>query len=201
MPSLPLTYLETIPPQEKVSAPDAPQLPPQWAAGLDQLKTVCEHAAQVERQQRLLLTQTFQQIAQLVGEAGYANLELPRDYEVRRVDRQWVLVKCFPPLHPENSATNSPREVRFVASGEESLWTRFNLQVTRPSDEQIAELMADLESGLIAEIVQWVQNRTATLPPSAHPMPPESNDSNRLRLVDLGRPKRLASNELPRIMA
>jgi len=202
MPSLPLTFAESLSTKDRIQSADVQGdeigLPVAWASGLDRLKNACEHAARIDRQQRLLVTQACQQIAKHVGEAGFQAQKLPRDYEVRSIDRHWVMVKCFPPLNPDASNSSGQREVRFVASGEESLWTRFNLQVTRLTDSQVGELVADLETGLIAEIIEWVEAHTAT-PPISGPQPtgpttPDGSPSpplepNRLRLVDLGRPK------------
>jgi hypothetical protein len=203
MPSTPLTYLEMFSTQESIQHANTQGdnnigLSPSWASGLDLLKNVCDHAASLDRQQRQSVIQACQQIARLVGEAGFCNLQLPRDYEVRRIDRHWLLVKCLPPLGSTSGDSSGLREVRFVASGEESLWTRFDLQVTALTDSQVSEVVIDLESGLINEIIEWVQKRTAmvpvcTLPPttvaSTNSSTSAPNGANRLRLVDLGRAK------------
>lgn len=196
MPATPLSLVAA--PFDSIATEPTEQLPAHWLSGLSRLEEACLQRAENDRLQREHAKAACHQIAHHIGKAGLHDLELPRGYEVRQIDQSYVLVKCAP----------LSREITFVASGEETLWTRLRLQATRLTEAQVRELVADLEGGLIQELVDWVASRCAAPAPATNEVPsvtvtiaaePELQpaDHRPLRMVDLGRPRRREARTRP----
>lgn len=166
-----------------VSEPEPQELPSSWLAGLNRLEQACARHVEVDNRLRTAVINLTQQVARRLGTAGLSDTALPRGYEVRHLDRQWLLVKC----DPETGT------VKFVASGQESLWTRLGLHATGLTGEQVLELSTDIESGLLDEMAACIEKRLKDAPRLAiqgGDGMSETAPGGKLRLVDLGRKSR-----------
>lgn len=172
-----LAYL--TPTSVEDSAPH--ELPSNWLTGLNRLEQACARHVEVDNRLRTAVINLAQQVARRLGAAGLADTVLPRGYEVRHLDRQWLLLKC-------DAETGA---VKFVASGQESLWTRLGLHTGGLTGEHVLELSADIESGLLDEMAVCIENRLKEMPRlGGMTEQSEPSTGGKLRLVDLGRKSR-----------
>jgi hypothetical protein len=172
-----LAYITPVP----LESAGEQELPSAWLAGLNRLEQACARHVEVDTRLRTAVIHLAQQVARRLGAAGLADTPLPRGYEIRHLDRQWLLVKC-------DAETGA---VKFVASGQESLWTRLGLHTTGLTGEHVLELSADIESGLLDEMAVCIEDRLRDAPRSVAQDPTaEPATGGKLRLVDLGRKSR-----------
>jgi hypothetical protein len=120
-------------------------------AGMQRLQRACSQHVELDQKLRGTILEAAAEIAVHVNAAGLTGVRLPRDYEVRYQNRELHLVKCCP----------EDGHVRLLATGQESLWTRLQWNVGKPSAAEVLEVARDLESGLLDEICDFVESRVA----------------------------------------
>lgn len=143
---------------QAAAKPNAPYI----ENSLNRLQAACEQRVQLTGQ-AISYTKIASQIADLLASTGLVETPLPRGNRIYCNDilreGKWYLVKC--------DASSTPR---FVATGQDNLFTRLTLGVSTLSAQHLREFAHDLQAGLLEELLAVIEGAPLHSEPSTLPL-------------------------------